>query len=86
MSKTKQRAIKLLRKYDQAKRDLRALEAELQQACTDYGREQGYIGWFHRDNLRTLMIVEDEQRAKRKEEAERLERQADRHAWERAHG
>lgn len=86
MSKTKQRAIKLLRKYDQAKRDLRALEAELQQACHEYGREQGYIGWFHRDNLRTLMIVEDEQRAKRKEEAERLEQQADRHAWEKAHG
>jgi len=86
MSKTKQRAIKLLRKYDQAKRDLRALEAELQAACYEYGREQGYIGWFHRDNLRTTLLVEEEQKAKRKAEADRLEQQAERHAWERAHG
>lgn len=83
---TKERATKLLRKYDQAKRDLRALEAELQAACHEYGREQGYLGWFHYESLRTTLIVEEEQEAKRKAEADRLEQQADRHEWEKAHG
>jgi hypothetical protein len=82
MTKTKQRAVQLLRKYDKMKQDLRALEVELQQACHEYGREQGYIGWFHKDNLRTTLLVEEEQRLK----AERLDQKADRHAWETAHG
>lgn len=79
MTKTKQRAVRLLHKYDKMRVELRALEAELQQACHEYGREQGYLGWFHRDTLRSMLLVEEEQRAK-------LEQQAERHAWEKAHG
>lgn len=76
MNDLKKKAVKLLRKYDEAKRKLRELERELDAACLEYGKAQR-MGWFSKDNLRTILIVEEEQR---------LNRQADEHEWERSHG
>lgn len=51
MSEAKKHAVKLLRKYDQSRRDLRELERELHAACAAYGRERGLWG-FNKDHLR----------------------------------
>ena len=75
-SPARKRAEQLLRKYDDMKRKLRELERELDAACLDYGREQG-MSWLSPDKFRTILIVEEEQRANRK---------ADEHQWERSHG
>jgi hypothetical protein len=75
MTDLRKHAIKLLRKYDQARAKLRELELELDAACLDYGRAQR-MAWFSKDNLRTQLIIEEEQR---------LNHQADAHQWERAH-
>lgn len=48
---TKKEAAALLRKYDKMRHELRAIEAELNKACADYGRSQGVWG-FNRDHLR----------------------------------
>ena len=80
MSKTKQRATLLLRKYDHMRKELREIERDLSRMCTEYGRETGHWG-FNKDHLR--IQLDNEAKA---EEAARLENQADRHAWERQHG
>ena len=74
MSETKQQAALLLRKYDEMRRELREIERELAKLCTNYGRETGHWG-FNKDHLRIQL-----------ENEARLEQQADRDAWERAHG
>lgn len=74
MSETKQQAAVLLRKYDEMRRELRDIERELAKLCTLYGRETGHWG-FNKDHLRIQLDNEA-----------RLEQQADRDAWERAHG
>jgi len=76
MTKLKNRAVKLLHQYDEARLKLRELEMELDKACLAYGDEQR-MGWFGKDNLRTQLIMEEEQR---------LNKQADQHQWEQAHG
>lgn len=78
MSDARKKAVQLLRKYDEAKRKLNELERELDAACLDYGKAQR-MAWFSKDNLRTILIVEQEQKAK-------LDRKADEHEWERSHG
>lgn len=58
MTETKQTAATLLRRYDELRAELRALEPALGRACTNYGREIGVWG-FTRDHLR--MQLEREQ-------------------------
>jgi hypothetical protein len=60
MSEKKKHAVKLLRRYDALRAELRTLEHELSKACADYGREQGVWG-LTRDHLR--MQVEREKAA-----------------------
>lgn len=65
----KRRATLLLRKYDKARADLRKLEAELHEACVEYGRTQGYGERYNRDHMRTRLLVEQEQKAKAERKA-----------------
>lgn len=65
----KHRATQLLRKYDKARADLRKLEAELHAACVEYGQMEGYGLRYNRDNLRTNLLVEQEQRARAERKA-----------------
>ena len=74
----KETAARLLREYDETKRRLWALETELQAACHDYGKEQGYL-WLSPDAFRTILITQQEQ-------AQRLDQKADQSQWEKAHG
>lgn len=78
MSKLKQRAAKLLRQYDDAKRKLREMERELDAACLAYGDELR-MSFLTPDKFRTILLVEQEQKAK-------LNQIADRTEWERSHG
>jgi hypothetical protein len=50
-------ATHLLRRYDTMRREMRALERELNRAATDYGREIGCFG-FTKDML--LIRLENE--------------------------
>ena len=68
MSETKRKAIKLLRKYDKMKSDLRLLEQELNKAVRAYADEERLLGWYDKDKFRVSLIVQEEMklRAKRK--------------------
>jgi hypothetical protein len=57
---TKDKAVLLLRQYDEARGDLRDIERELSRLCSDYGREQGMWG-FTKDHLR-IQLAHEEQR------------------------
>jgi len=56
MSK-KQYAVKLLRRYDKLRRELREIEHETAVAATAYGKELGYSG-FTKDMLRNRLEME----------------------------
>jgi hypothetical protein len=47
----KEKAVRLLRKYDALRAELRDIEQQLGKACTDYGRSNGVWG-FNKDHLR----------------------------------
>ena len=68
MSETKRKAIRLLRKYDKMKNDLRLLEQELNKAVRAYADEERLLGWYDKDKFRVSLIVQEEMklRAKRK--------------------
>jgi len=69
MTETKRKAIKLLRKYDKMRNDLRLLERELTHAVRAYADEQGLKGWYDKDKFRVSLMVQDEVRAKRSKAA-----------------
>lgn len=69
MTETKRKAIKLLRKYDKMRNDLRLLERELTRAVRAYADEQGLKGWYDKDKFRVTMMVQDEMRTKRSKAA-----------------
>jgi hypothetical protein len=71
MTKTELRATRLLETYDKKRRELRELERELHQACVEYGREQGYIGWYNKDSFRTHVNAK-RQRLEQEQEQEQL--------------
>ena len=68
MSETKRKAIRLLRKYDKMRNDLRLLEQELNKAVRAYADEERLLGWYDKDKFRVSLIVQEEMqlRAKRK--------------------
>ena len=66
MSETKRKAIKLLRKYDKMKSDLRLLEQELNKAVRAYADEERLLGWYDKDKFRVGLMVQEETKAKRK--------------------
>jgi hypothetical protein len=45
MSDTKREAVRLLRRYDKLRSELRMLEPALNKACADYGRSVGIYGY-----------------------------------------
>ena len=65
----KHRAALLLRKYDKARADLRKLEAVLNEACRDWGRTQGFGERYNHDQMRTRLLVEQEQKIKTERKA-----------------
>lgn len=69
MTETKKKAIRLLRKYDKMRNDLRLLERELTHAVRAYADEQGLKGWYDKDKFRVSLMVQDEVRAKRRKAA-----------------
>lgn len=71
---TKMKAALLLRKYDQLRMELRAVEQELGKAVATYGRETGLWG-LSKDHFR--IQLDNEERI-------RLEQEAERNAWETA--
>ena len=68
MTEAKRKAIRLLRKYDKMKNDLRLLEQELNKAVRAYADEERLLGWYDKDKFRVSLIVQEEMklRAKRK--------------------
>ena len=69
MTETKKKAIRLLRKYDKMRNDLRLLERELTHAVRAYANEQGLKGWYDKDKFRVSLMVQEEMRAKRSKAA-----------------
>lgn len=69
MSDKKKQALKLLRKYDKMRNELRLLERELTRAVRAYADEQGLKGWYDKDKFRVTMMVQDEMRTKRSKAA-----------------
>lgn len=65
---TKQRATILLRRYDEMRKELRAIERDLSKACVAYGRESGIWG-LNKDHLR--IQIENEERLRMEDAAER---------------
>lgn len=63
MSKAKQRAARLLRKYDKMRAELRAVEHELNLAVRAYADEQKF-GWYDRDKFRVALMIERERKEK----------------------
>lgn len=69
MTETKKKAIRLLRKYDKARNELRLLEQELNRAVRAYADEERLLGWYDKDKFRVMLMVEAEMRAKRSKAA-----------------
>ena len=69
MSDKKKQALKLLRKYDKMRMELKVLERELTRAVRAYADEQGLKGWYDKDKFRVTMMVQDEMRTKRSKAA-----------------
>jgi hypothetical protein len=59
MTKAKNKAVRLLRKYDRLRAELRATEQELTAAIRVYADEQKF-GWYDRDKLRVALMIERE--------------------------
>jgi len=55
----REHATRLLRRYDNMRKEMRELERQLNKAATDYGRELGYYG-FTKDMLRIRLENEVE--------------------------
>ena len=69
-SPAKAQAVRLLRKYDALREELRQCEAALNAACRAYSREQGYLMYgITKDKLRVNLMVEAEQRQKQRRQA-----------------
>lgn len=66
MSKAKQHATRLLRRYDKMRAELRTLEHELAKACVAYGREIGQSVGYNKDALRLRLSMEAERLEKEK--------------------
>lgn len=60
MTRAKQHAVRLLRKYDKMRAEMRVLEHELAKACVAYGREIGQGFGFNKDTLRLHLSMEAE--------------------------
>ena len=69
MSETKRKAIRLLRKYDKMKNDLRLLEQELNKAVRAYADEERLLGWYDKDKFRVSLIVQEEMKLRTKRKA-----------------
>lgn len=54
----KDKALKLLRRYDALRAEMRIVEQELGLACTVYGRKRGMWG-YHKDRLRVEFMDEE---------------------------
>jgi len=59
MTKAKNKAVRLLRKYDKMRAELRITEQELTAAIRVYADEQKF-GWYDRDKLRVALMIERE--------------------------
>lgn len=57
MTETKRKAIRLLRKYDKMRMEMRTLEHDLAKACANYGRSIGVYG-YRADHLRMQLARE----------------------------
>ena len=57
MSEEKAHAAELLRRYDELRMELRALEPALGKACSEYGRSIGIWG-YNKDHLRQQLARE----------------------------
>ena len=69
MSDTKKQAIRLLRKYDKMRMELRLLEQELNEAVRAYADEERLLGWYDKDKFRVSLIVQEEMAAKKRKAA-----------------
>lgn len=58
MTKEKREALRLLKKYDKLRAELRQLEPQLNKACADYGRTIGAWG-YRADHLRMELTREE---------------------------
>lgn len=58
MTKEKREALRLLKKYDKLRAELRTLEPQLNKACADYGRSVGIWG-YRPDHLRMDLAREE---------------------------
>jgi hypothetical protein len=67
------KCIRILKKVDKARKDLKTLEAQLNEARIAYGKRRG-MGYFSEWNLRNTIAFE-----------QGIEDAADRDAWEKAH-
>ena len=63
MSKAKYKAVRLLRKYDRMRAELRAVEHQLNLAVRAYADEQRF-GWYDKDKFRVALMVEQEKKEK----------------------
>lgn len=61
MTKEKREALRLLKKYDKLRAELRAIEPQLNKACVDYGRSIGV--WGYRPDLLRLDMLREEDAA-----------------------
>lgn len=58
-------AIRLLKRYDKIKAELRQLEPELSKACVDYGLSKPNPSWgFRKEHLRIELEMEAERKGK----------------------
>ena len=56
---TEHRAITLLREYDERKRELRAIEEELNRECSAYGRDVLRLWGFSPNHLRQRLAAQE---------------------------
>lgn len=58
-------AIRLLKRYDKIKAELRQLEPELSKACVEYGLSKASPSWgFRKEHLRIELEMEAERKGK----------------------
>lgn len=65
MQTKRAQAIKLLRRYEKLKAELRTLEPELNKACVDYGLSKASPSWgFRKEHLRIELDTMAERKGK----------------------
>lgn len=69
MTETEKKAIKLLRKYDKMRIELRKLEQELNRAVLAFAREEK-LGWYDRDKFRARLHTLAEVKARNAKQKE----------------